>query len=410
MKLKLIPFFRLFFVITLVAQFIGIDANATTDFPVLIRGENFKPTIIMQPIDSLTNNYHFDGPHFKIVIGESEYPISFDCDPETLLRASTVYYHLEKARQYFINTIHSKYVENLEKMTIRINITRSYNSLGHYSHINTPSIYNDALSIMDSPGYPSKGVGPWGKEIWFRPARETELSEFGNGDDLDIPLNVQLRGFRESTHLSTVQKIILDMSQKNLILSEINTTDAVEYLLASAMLEIAIIGIAPLTKALTRNKYWLDSAMVPEIIYHEYSHQALTDSLQTTHSGPVIEGMADYFAGKISNSPVLAGKINKYNSFTKKQAKRKNRKYAMAYESNEMAHDDFVFALLWGVQDIIGPQKSLELIYDARTKLTSHGKIRNDLTQALLDSCSSICKNPNIDRYKLLEYFNSWGI
>ncbi len=73
-------------------------------------------------------------------------------------------------------------------------------------------------------------------------------------------------------------------------------------------------------------------ALVPEIIYHEYAHIALSDSLELTHSTAVIEGMADFFAGKIGGNHKLAMHIKKHNTFSGKNAKRKQQ-YMAQFET-----------------------------------------------------------------------------
>src|SRR5665647_2012988 len=83
---------------------------------------------------------------------------------------------------------------------------------------------------------------------------------------------------------------------------------------SSLMIEAGYLLIDPITKATSRHWYWLDTALVPEIIYHEYSHAALSDRLVLSHSTAVIEGMADFFAGQIADSPTLAKKIKQHNT------------------------------------------------------------------------------------------------
>ena len=56
----------------------------------------------------------------------------------------------------------------------------------------------------------------------------------------------------------------------------------------------------------------LDSAMVPEIIYHEFTHVAMSDYIPLTGSFAVSEGIANYFASVISGNTEIAGKLGEY--------------------------------------------------------------------------------------------------
>ena len=58
------------------------------------------------------------------------------------------------------------------------------------------------------------------------------------------------------------------------------------------MLELSIWQSNFIEYLFTRKWYKFDSALVPEIIYHEFAHLALSDNLELSHSTPVIEGMA----------------------------------------------------------------------------------------------------------------------
>ena len=73
------------------------------------------------------------------------------------------------------------------------------------------------------------------------------------------------------------------------------------------------------------------------------------------------------------------------------------------------ANSDFVLSVLWSIKKEF-PEIANELIYDARTRLsTETSDIRHDLIGSLLESCSSICSNPRLDRMKMREIFEIKG-
>jgi hypothetical protein len=154
--------------------------------------------------------------------------------------------------------------------------------------------------------------------------------------------------------------------------------------------------------------YYLDTAMIPEIIYHEFSHVALSDHLALSLSTPMLEGMADYFATSISGSPHIASKIRKYSLSQPKDAKNKS-PYNQIFESNLFANSDFVLSVLWLIKKEF-PEQADALIYDARTRLkTETSDIRHDLIGSIMESCWRYCQDPRRDRMRIREILEDKG-
>jgi hypothetical protein len=153
----------------------------------------------------------------------------------------------------------------------------------------------------------------------------------------------------------------------------------------------------------------LETALVPEIIYHEYAHAALSDHLVLSHSSAIIEGMADFFAGQIAKSPKLAKHIKKYNTFNGKNAKKKQ-DYMIQFEMGEYANTDFVFGLLWELKSIIGQEKGEAFMYELRKSLTTNSSIRGELVEGIITTCEKVCTSPFIDKLNILKALNLRGI
>ena len=68
---------------------------------VMARNKNFRLKKTKLMLNNLTSNNSFEGKHFKIVQGKSNSAVLFT-NQDLRLKAATVYYHLEKARTYFI--------------------------------------------------------------------------------------------------------------------------------------------------------------------------------------------------------------------------------------------------------------------------------------------------------------------
>lgn len=380
----------------------------------VVRTESNKARIEEIILKDLISPDSFEGEHFKIVKGKSDEAVRFDEEDEgTLLRAATTYYHLTKSRDYFVNKIKSDYVAEMPQMTVRIELTNQFSELGHFAHDNLEPQYNNALTIPAGKGLASRGVKPWGIEIWFRPKKDIHLRDLKVNDLANREMMGLLRGFRNQIHMQSLQRFLAQtvsaLVAKNPHASPFAMDSLVRTAGSSLMMEAGYQFIDPISKVTARKWYWLDTALVPEIIYHEYAHAALSDHLVLSHSTAIIEGMADFFAGQIANSPKLAKNIKKYNTYNGKNAKRKQ-SYMIEFEMDEYANTDFVFGLLWEMKKIVGEDIGEEFMFDLRKRLTTNSTIRKQLVEGLFETCREKCKVPFNDTVKIMKALNVRGI
>lgn len=370
-------------------------------FVVVERSENNKQIYQSVELQDLESSDSFDGKYFKIVKGKSNEAVSFHEEESLILKAATAYHHLTVARTYFTDEMNSSYVRGLDKITVRLDLSNQFSELGHFAHENNNPQYNNALTIPAGSGLASKNVEPWGKEIWFRPSKKVHLSTI-DVKNTNHEFDGLAKRFRDQIHMQTftrfLSQLVLAATQDNFVLT---TNDALRTVGVTLFLELAYRSQDTVNRMFTRKWYWLDSALVPEIIYHEYAHIALSDHLELTHSTPVIEGMADYFAGKIAKSPTLAKKIKKYNTFNGKDAERKNQ-YRMEFETGQWANADFVFGLLWQVGVVVGDEQE-QFIYALRREVTTDSTIRGQLVDGILKTCKNLCDDPFNKRIQLLK-------
>lgn len=379
----------------------------------VIRTSNYKAKIEKVLLTDLTNEDCFEGKFFKIVKGKDDSPICFhNSDKNLKLKAATVYYHLTKARHFFASTIDSTYVKQSGQLTIRVDITQQFNSLGHFGNDNIEAEYNNALSIPSGNGYAPRGIKPWSNEIWFRPPKAVHFSEIMQNPDAN-EFQVIMQSFRSQTHMTTIQRFISSLVQGQSPSKEATSYDWINFGIRTAgtsvIMEAAYQASASIAKLLSRKWYHLDTALVPEIIYHEYAHIALNDRLELSHSTPVIEGMADYFAATIANSPELAKKIKKYNTFNGKEAKNK-KKFMIQFETTDFANSDFVLGLLWDLKNVLGDKLATEFVYSLSNKINTNSTIRKDLIEGILTTCEEKCPNPFIDKISILQKLHLRGI
>ncbi|MGE3610000.1 MAG: hypothetical protein AB7I27_10475 [Bacteriovoracaceae bacterium] len=379
----------------------------------LIRNKSGNAVLSEVVLQDLLSQEKFEGEHFKIVKGKSDEAIAFSADEDLRLRAATAYYHLTIARNYWIQKIKSSYVESLPQLTIRIDHFNQFNELGHFANDNYEVQYNNALTIPAGVGLERKGVKPWNIEIWFRPAKKIHISEIKVNGVVSRQYKMLLKEFRDQIHMQSFQmflsQLILSTTKDGANLDPFSADSLMRTVGSSVLIEFGYQAFEPINKLFSRKWYWLDTAMIPEIIYHEYSHVALSDSLKLTHSTPIIEGMADFFAGEIAHSPLLALHIKKYNTYNGKNATRKQ-EYTLQFESGEYANTDFVFGLLWDMKRILGDDKADNFIFTLRKKLTTNSSIRDELIEGLLQTCEEQCENPFVDKIRILKGLNSKGL
>ena len=393
----------------------------------VVRVESGKARIQTVVLTDLISDKAFDGEHFMVVKGKGkctvgadkkevcvDEPVSFDSDEATLLKASTTYFHLTKAREYFQNHLKSEYVKSMEKVVIRIEHTNQFSELGHFANNNLDPQYNNALTIPAGKGLASRNITPWGLEIWFRPVKRVNINDLNVNGLQAQEFKMLLKGFRDQIHMQSLSRF-LSSTATYLISSSAGASSpfAVENLVRTAgsslVMEAGYMFIDPITKFTSRKWYWLDTAMIPEIIYHEYAHAALSDYLVLSHSTAIIEGMADFFAGQIAKSPTLAKKIKQYNTFNGKNAKRKQ-DYQIEFEMSDYANTDFVFGLLWEMKNILGEEKGESFMFNLRKNLNTNSTIRTGLIEGILKTCKEDCADPFNDKIHILKALNLRGI
>ncbi len=399
----------LFFIILSISNF-SLAQSLDRRMEVVTRTEDNKPIVDEVVLTDLVSAETFEGKYFKIVHGKSDEAIGFNESVELTLRAATTYYHLTRARQYFIEKVKSEYVANLPQLVIRIEITNQFSELGHFAHDNLTPQFNNALTIPAGEGLASKGVKPWGMEIWFRPKKRVHLRDIQTNDLGNQEFRVLMTRFRNQIHMQSLTRFLAQLAIAATTSSDSLSTDAlIRTAGSSVIMEAGYQFYEPISKFFSRKWYWLDSALVPEIIYHEYAHAALSDHLVLSHSTATIEGMADFFAGQIADSPKLAKKIKKYNTYNGKDATRKQ-EYMLQFEATQYANTDFVFGMLWELKNILGAEKGEAFMFELRKKITTNSSVRVDLVEGILTTCEEICETPFLDKLRILKALNLRGL
>lgn len=403
--------------------------------PIVDRKKNGSYEVRNAVIDDLIAPGSFETPRFKIVwkkedealtldrinaiveerkTVEKDNPLWVDRDADHIrMMASTALFHSEKAYHFWTEDLGAEEVRKFEQIVIRLDITNQFSEYGHFANDNYATKYNNAVSIEGGkPRFPDSGIKPWGREIWFRPRKEIPISEI-LAQLPENPANSQIREARKALY-----PMQIDLGVRNALFavfnSELDSPKFVDDMTRQAGTLLLLEGAFQVLKVVNRflipQRFYLDTAFVPEIIYHEFSHLAMSDIIKPDVSTPVNEGMADFFAATIVDHPKLAKKIREYSTATGKNGKKKQF-FQMEFESLDKARADFVLGLLWSLRKVFGDDRAVRLVFEARKDLTTRdSNIRDGLVSALLKACDSVCESPLRDRMLIHQHLQNWGI
>jgi hypothetical protein len=330
-----------------VAGVVYAAGSETYDVVVRKNGGGFE--VAARPIEGLRAPGVFETDHFRVVWKKEEETLTLDRidriveeektihkddplwptmrDAATIrLMAANVLYHAEAAYRYFAKTLGSPEVKNLEQIVIRLDLTNKYSEFERFANDNYQPQFNNALSIeAGTPLKPRPGVGPWKREIWFRPEKKIPIGEILAQLPED-PTNAQIRAARQELY-----PMQIDLGVRNTLYaafqSRLDSAGYIDSITRQAgtflLMEGAFQVLKVVNRAIIPQKFYLDTAMVPEIVYHEFSHIAMSDFMHPDLSTPVNEGMADYFAANIGGRPQLAKKIKEYSTSVGKNGKKR---------------------------------------------------------------------------------------
>lgn len=394
-------------------------------FDVLERDDKDGYTIGPKQLERLFCTKRFEGEFFKIVKGTDETAISFDDeDKEIIKKAANVYHHLSIARNYWINDIKSKYVASLPQLVIRLDITNAFSNTRHFKNQELEKNYNNAWSVPEgeTPKF-VKDKLKWNKEIWFSPMKKIETRNIVKSDG-NNPVHESLTVIKDPV-VQYNKNALIYQGLGLLAAPTLNNNTLVNVALQRLGTIAVLFGLVSVTKhmdLLFMDKYYyVDTAMVPEIIYHEFAHIALSDTLKPVHSVPVIEGMADYFAATIAKRRKMYEKIEKFSSNKYKDTQNKDM-YHPYLEGAWNATSDFTLSLLW-----LGKTRFEELnegrskrgqtfvanydnlVHEAHFTLNENSTIANDLTAALINACTETCTSLRVGVGTLHEVFEQKG-
>jgi hypothetical protein len=412
MELKMITLPRLLnkAAVLLVLASFGLKAETKycpKTFEVLERDKKDGYTFVKKELVDLFCTDRFEGENFKIVYSTENDAIPFNHENKELIkRAANVYHHLTIARNFWIKEIKSDFVTQLPQLVIRLDITNAFSSTRHFKNEELEKNYNNAWSIPagQTPRFAKEQV-KWNKEIWFSPMKKIEARSLVDSDGSN-PIHESLVVIKDPI-ISYNKNLFLFSGLRMLAYPSIDDNSLLNLALKSLGPIAIVYGLMSVTKHIDHwfmdKYYFVDTAMVPEVIYHEFAHIAMSDTMKTVHSVPVIEGMADYFAARIANRRKMYEKLKDISS--NKSKDRENKSFYNPYlEGAWNATADFTLSLLWkgkmefdkanekrikkGQSIIVNYDR---LIHETHFLLNENSDISNDLTKALIETCKQEC-------------------
>lgn len=382
-------FFSLLFASTAFAE----DVTCTA----LVR--NGKHSLVEKKVSlpHITSDDSFTGRYFKIVESKNNEAIKLN-DKNLSLRACTVYYHLSKARQYFLDEFQDRHVRNLRQLTIRIEMPYSFIDSSHFMDEKFKS-YNNSLTIPPSGRNRVSEVEPWDYEVWFAPKKSIKKKNAVEQASrlLNSPAaqeNLRLGVF------TGVGSLMATQFAQGVTLTSLEGRMYVQSLVVSMLAVTVTPWAIEKTSSLVKQSLYLDTALIPEVIYHEYAHVALARYLRPSHHSSIIEGMANFFAADIGKTNAILKKTKGLSKGLDKVDAKKKIMFDSWMEDQSYAQYGFTFGLLYDVQQALGSADGRDVIYRAHQKLSASSSVRHDLPRAIEEAIKE--KFPVSEHKKLL--------
>lgn len=361
-------------------------------------------------IPELKDATKFETDHLKIVYKTEDEAISIN-DEKLKVRAASAFYHLQIAREYFIENFGEKSISHMKQLVVRIEMDRGFTDVAHFISEKQGLSHNNALTIPPSDHNRLPHYDEWGYEIWFRPGKKIK-SEIGTDEAAAMLESQQMR---ESLAMNMFTTPAMDL------MSELGSTGRISSMSMENHLEtlgvsLGLLYILPkaikLSGKVIKQTTFLDSVLIPEVIYHEFVHVALGNYLSPRVSTPVIEGLANFYAAKIAGGDKIAHRSGDRQRGLRSRDGSKESWYQLQLERGALAQHNFTFRLLTQISDVLGEDAGVEVIYNSVQRLDEGSDIKYDLMNAIFLSLEESKKisNPRLKKMRLNRLANEFGL
>jgi hypothetical protein len=377
------------------------------EFEVMVRDENL--TIVSKKVVPSDLGYDEDTSDFKkfqIYRSNEGSPLVLnELEKTDQLKVATMAYHLNRAVNYFQSNLEAEQFDKIGKFNVRLEMARHFNTGKHFNSSDTE--YNNAVTLKPSNENKLNDVKPWGYEVWFRPAKDIKDK---------APRGALLAGMPAINIVddvgNTASNIIISSINDYATNGEISSSNYTHYgsqLALVLAMKTLLPTVLDFGNSLISYETKLDAGMIPEVIYHEITHVAMSDFIPVNGNYGISEGMANYFAAVILGKGVIASKLSSYgkNIMAIKPDKKQKYRSQLDYIASN-AHRPFTFSFLWTMRErfqasgkqILGVEDGGilfdKIVFESRKHLdvTAEEAIIKELCVALLKSSSVIIADP----------------
>jgi hypothetical protein len=306
---------------------------------------------------------------------------------DDLRRQYSLLYSLERARRYF-NELSPEYLKTIGRIPVRVQMNREFDPARLFGDHDV--IFNDATVVRASgrSRLASKGIPPWPMQIWFR---EQKVIKFKWEQAFVTQDSIQhaTTQFADSLLSAGVVDYAVERELTSVSRAKMNHQ--------LALWLFAKIGTPLVLQAFFQNReidFSLDTQMIPEIVAHEFAHLAMSDYVSLfTKNMPVAEGLAHYFAARITGQKVLASNLGEYGHNNRPIKVNRFLRYRTADEYKEGAFALFVFGFLMQLKEKlekagINEREIDRVVFEARRYInfSSDDTIKQELPQGLLQA------------------------
>jgi hypothetical protein len=376
----------------------AIDHECTA----LVRNTRHKLELKKVVIKDLLSKESFDGRYIKVVRRNQKKAIKFD--DKLNVRACSVYHHMSIARDYFLANFDLKQLKRPRKLIARIEMDLGFEESAHFMHENLGTFSNNALTIPPSTASRIADE-PWYYEIWFAPKKKVKVE-----NPIQRAADVAASGPVIRSMLTGVLT-----TQVSELGSELVQGISIDpgYYASSLLLSVGVTAVVPTLikwgSSVVKKTIYLDSAMIPEVVYHEFTHFALSEHLSISRHSPVVEGVANFYAAMIGDTDAILKNTGGYSKGLVKVTAKRNQMYQYYMEDTAYAQLDFSFKFLYALKSEFGQEFAEKLVFNAILELKNQplsikeGLLRS-LQVAMINMDASIR-----DRYRLIELIQDFG-
>ncbi len=342
---------------------------------VIVRGEKDKLIPRKVTLENLKEDLYFETPFFKLVKGTTDEVIK-TTDEKLLRKSATILYHLDIARKYF-ETLGKPQTEQL---IIRVDIQNAYHKRFHFQNPQVSPVFNNATTIAAGTGDAMFGIEPWGNEIWFRPVKKIAITK-----EFRKKYKKMLRDSlprRSNIDTDVLIFTALNASVSSDISGSLETSG--KTLLTNFLIDSFIrVAVPELASLFLGKEFYFDASFVPEVMYHEYSHYAMSDSVAPEVNSSILEGFADYFATKVSGIDQLAHELGDYGKLAKSRSAINKIAFDLNLDTKLGVGTDFVLSVLHDVERYISKYEGdtfvQKRLFEMRKGLSVDTNIREGL-------------------------------